>query len=273
MKVLVIPDIHLKPYMIEDARNILDTTPDIDGIVFLGDVVDDFGEQRNIKLYEETLNALISFCKGYKESHSVYFCIGNHDISYMWHKWQSGTSDSIQVEKLIREKLRVLKHLLGENMNFVNKVDNILFSHAGISIPFIYFNNLDDKIVEWYSNVLSNPDKTYKIPNIDINYIVDRINKCRSKELWDDISPIWIRVEDDRYTKFLLPNTYQIVGHTPQRHVFKLNNDKNNSTMVICDTHSTHRNKSKYGDCSYVVADTIDKTYQIIEQPCKTLTN
>ena len=57
MKVLVIPDVHLKPWMYDQARKLLvDPDVQIDRVVCLGDIPDDFGKQKNIGLYEETFD-------------------------------------------------------------------------------------------------------------------------------------------------------------------------------------------------------------------------
>ena len=46
-KVFVIPDIHLKPWMLEEAEKAVEKVT-YDQIVFLGDVVDDWYQERNL---------------------------------------------------------------------------------------------------------------------------------------------------------------------------------------------------------------------------------
>ncbi len=58
MKVLVIPDVHLKPEIFDQAEEIMETT-DCEGIVCLGDIVDDWGCMSDFEKYEETMDRLI----------------------------------------------------------------------------------------------------------------------------------------------------------------------------------------------------------------------
>lgn len=56
MKVLVIPDVHLKPEMFKRANELLKQNT-ADRSVCLMDIADDWGKQRNISLYEEIYDA------------------------------------------------------------------------------------------------------------------------------------------------------------------------------------------------------------------------
>lgn len=50
MKVFVIPDIHLKPWIFDRAEDIL-SQGEYDRVVCLGDLVDDWNQEMNIGLY------------------------------------------------------------------------------------------------------------------------------------------------------------------------------------------------------------------------------
>ena len=69
-RTFVIPDIHLKPKMLELADNLIDKSS-YDNIVFLGDVVDDWYQQNNLELYRDTFREITVFIKKYD---NVYFC-------------------------------------------------------------------------------------------------------------------------------------------------------------------------------------------------------
>ena len=88
MKVLIIPDVHLKPFMFKQAAELMER-----GIakraVCLMDIPDDWDKQFDISLYEETYDAAISFAKKYPDT---AWCYGNHDLSYVWHKLETGYS-------------------------------------------------------------------------------------------------------------------------------------------------------------------------------------
>ena len=80
MKVLVIPDVHLKPYMFRKA-DILMERGIAENAVCLMDIADDWNQQYNVALYEETYDGAICFAKKYPNS---LWCYGNHDLSYIW---------------------------------------------------------------------------------------------------------------------------------------------------------------------------------------------
>ena len=77
MKVLIIPDVHLKPFMFKQAAELMER-----GIakraVCLMDIPDDWNKQFDISLYEQTYDAAISFAKKYPDT---AWCYGNHDLS------------------------------------------------------------------------------------------------------------------------------------------------------------------------------------------------
>ncbi len=59
-KVFVIPDIHLKPWILDKAEEYLLENA-YERTVCLGDIVDDWGQEENLGLYERTFDALIAF--------------------------------------------------------------------------------------------------------------------------------------------------------------------------------------------------------------------
>ena len=60
MKVLVIPDVHLKPWMFEQAA-VLMRAKQADRAVCLMDIPDDWGKEYDIALYGQTFDAAIDF--------------------------------------------------------------------------------------------------------------------------------------------------------------------------------------------------------------------
>lgn len=88
MRVLVIPDVHLKPWMFEQAA-VLMREKKADRAVCLMDIPDDWGKEYDIALYEQTYDAAIDFAKEFPET---AWCYGNHDLSYLWHRLESGYS-------------------------------------------------------------------------------------------------------------------------------------------------------------------------------------
>lgn len=80
MKVLIIPDVHLKPHMFRNA-DILMERGVAEKAVCLMDIADDWEQQYNVALYEETYDEAIRFAKKYPDT---LWCYGNHDLSYLW---------------------------------------------------------------------------------------------------------------------------------------------------------------------------------------------
>ena len=129
MKVLVIPDVHLKPWMFRDAAKLLKAGT-ADHAVSLMDIADDFDKEMNINLYEETYDAAISLAKEFPDT---LWCYGNHDLSYDWGYLETGYSpyaESTVIRKL-SELQRVLKNEL--QLAYVHRIDKVLFSHGGVN--------------------------------------------------------------------------------------------------------------------------------------------
>lgn len=85
MKVLVIPDCHLKPWMFAQANTIMKKGI-ADKAVCLMDLADDFGVHDDAQ-YLETYETAIAFAK---EHPDTLWCYGNHDLSYIWGKQETG---------------------------------------------------------------------------------------------------------------------------------------------------------------------------------------
>ena len=93
MKVLVIPDVHLKPWMFNRAFEIMKSGA-AEKAVCLMDIPDDRGQEYNLGLYEETFDAAIRFQKAFSDT---LWCYGNHDLSYEWLQYESGFSSIARI--------------------------------------------------------------------------------------------------------------------------------------------------------------------------------
>ena len=80
MKVLIIPDVHLKPQIFDRASSLM-REKTADRAVCLMDIADDWNQQFNIDLYIKTFDAAIAFAGDFP---STLWCYGNHDICYLW---------------------------------------------------------------------------------------------------------------------------------------------------------------------------------------------
>ena len=98
MRILIIPDVHLKPWMFDEAKRIMKEGK-ADNVVCLMDIADDWKQQYNLDLYEQTYDRAIAFAKEFKTS---LWCYGNHDICYVWNQRESGYSPI--AARLVNEK-------------------------------------------------------------------------------------------------------------------------------------------------------------------------
>ena len=231
-KIFVIPDIHLKPWMFDKAKNLI-LEDKYDAVVLLGDLVDDWGQERNIKLYNDTFDAAIDFVKSHPDT---FWCYGNHDVSYIWQAMETGYSHFAEVTVI--ERLNELKKALPpENTAFIHRFDNTLFSHAGLVESFVLHRFANDT---------------------DIDYIISKINRMGEKDLWRDNSPIWARPQIEIMR--LYPMGYlQVVGHTPVKEVIYEEN------LLTLDNFSTHQDGRPIGNEKFVWVDTTEKKWEYVE--------
>ncbi len=223
-KILVIPDIHLKPDIVREAKNIFDTGK-YDYAVFLGDIADDWGCERQLDFYHETFAAVYDFLSSYKNR--TLFCYGNHDISYVWRKEETGYS--VLAEDVVTRWIQKMREgLPNGTLAFIHRIDNILFSHAGIT---------DDFVVRICHLNIKNPAG-----------VIDKTNSFAEKELWRDNSPIWAR-PGDGYRIYSPPGLFQVAGHTPVKTPFIYDN------CLYLDTFSTYSNGDPIGDRRFVYID------------------
>ena len=146
MKVLVIPDVHLKPWMFERADKIMEQGV-AERAVCLMDIPDDWNQEYNLELYMETFDAAIAFAKKYPETLWVY---GNHDLSYIWNEPESGYSPAAAYT--VAMKLDELACALpeGNEIRYIQKIDNVLFCHGGLRDYFVKKTVPEEKYINMY---------------------------------------------------------------------------------------------------------------------------
>lgn len=236
MKVLVIPDVHLKPVMFRQAAALMRQGV-ADRAVCLMDIPDDWDKQFDIALYEETYDEAIRFAKEFPET---AWCYGNHDLSYLWHQLESGYSS--MASYTAQRKLLDLRAAVPEDnpIQYVQKIDNVLFSHGGVL----------DYFVEGYV-----PKSKYD----DVDAVVEEINKLGRVEMWNDASPIWLRPQHEKMRLYKPCKLLQVVGHTPMKEITKEGN------LISCDVFSTYRDGRPIGTEEFLLLDTKTWDYQGIK--------
>lgn len=227
MKVLVIPDVHLKPYMFQQASELLGQGK-AERAVCLMDLPDDWECEYNIGLYVETFDAAIAFAEQYPDTLWSY---GNHDLCYMWNERESGYSS--MAAWTVQEKILELKRMLleGNEIRYIQKIDNVLFCHGGLMDYFV----------------------RHMVPSAkyhDVDEVVRIINELHHDSMWNDASPIWHRPQYSPARMYKPRKLLQVVGHTPVDRIYREGN------VVSCDVFSTYRDGSPIGTRKFPVIDT-----------------
>ena len=227
-RVLVIPDVHLKPWIFDEAEKVDKNS--YEDIVVLGDLVDDWGKGNDLDAYEETLKRAAEFGKEHGES---LWCYGNHDVSYLWDAMESGYS--VQARITVIEGITKLERILEDRYKFVHRIDNVLFSHAGVTETFVLHSC------------------GYHVKEIED--ILAKINRMGKQELWRDSSPIWARPQADFYRMFRDDLFYQVVGHTPVEEPLDA------CGVLTLDLFSTYSNGEPYGNQKLYIVDTMTREF------------
>jgi hypothetical protein len=228
-RVLVIPDVHLKPWIFDEAEKVDKSS--YEDIVVLGDLVDDWGKGNDIDSYEETLKRAAEFGKEHGES---LWCYGNHDVSYLWDAMESGYS--VQARITVIEGITKLERILEDRYKFVHRIDNVLFSHAGVTEAFVLHSC------------------GYHVKEIED--ILAKINRMGKQELWRDSSPIWARPQADFYRMFRDDLLYQVVGHTPVEEPLDA------CGVLTLDLFSTYSNGDPFGNQKLYIVDTLTRKFE-----------
>ena len=192
------------------------------------DIPDDWGQEYNLGLYEETFDAAIRFQKAYPDT---LWCYGNHDLSYEWLQYESGFS-SVAIP-VVNAKLGALRRGLSDKsqMTFIHRIDDVLFLHGGLTHAF----------VKYYAN-----DVDYD----DTDAVIEKINLLGRNEMWDDASPLWFRPQFYNEKMYKESDLLQVVGHTPVMQIDRLGN------VLSCDLFSTYRTGDPIGTEEFLLIDT-----------------
>ncbi|MBO6241912.1 MAG: metallophosphoesterase [Butyrivibrio sp.] len=228
-RVLVIPDVHLKPWIFDKAEKVDKSS--FDTIVILGDLVDDWGKGNDLDAYKETLDRAVEFGGDHENS---LWCYGNHDVSYLWDAMESGFS--IQARETVIEGITKLEQVVEDRYKFVHRIDDTLFSHAGLTESFVLHAC------------------GYHIK--DVESILANVNRMGKNQLWRNSSPIWARPQSDFYRMFRDDIFYQVVGHTPVEEPLDFGG------VLSLDLFSTYSDGSAYGNQKLYIVDTVKRTFE-----------
>lgn len=237
MRILVIPDIHLKAKIFDAADKILKSGL-ADGAIQMGDMVDDWGEEYNLSLYTRTLERAIRF---QKEHPNTLWVMGNHDYGY----WQPnmGVKESGHSRFVEGEVLTFLKELgrKGGVQKIMQVVDGVIFTHGGLKL-------------DWVAE--RTPAESHWEDELD--FVYNLVNDATPEDLWTEHSPIWVRPQYDGYEMY--PAKLQVVGHTPVKEPYEENG------VLSTDVFSTYSNGAPFGSQEFVVVDTEKGTWEKVKE-------
>ena len=236
MRILVIPDIHLKTWIFDRAEDILKADK-ADRAVCLMDIPDDWDMEFQIEMYRKTFDIAIEFAKNYPDT---LWCYGNHDVSYPWGRLETGYSP--YAEHTVMSKLEELENSLQNpsQIAIIHRVDNVLFSHGGLTVDFLRRLNAD-------------------LPDADIDEVVAAVNETSQNNLWNDGSPLWLRSQNKTVNAFRNDTYTQVVGHTPVERIFEKDG------IISTDVFSTYRDGTQIGESAMIVIDSVTGKYDKIE--------
>lgn len=144
-----------------------------------------------IEKYRETFDRAIEFAKTYPDT---LWCYGNHDVSYPWGRLETGYSP--YAERTVMSKLEELENSLQDSLQIaiMHWIDNVLFSHGGLSVNFLRW--LNEELLE-----------------ADIYEVVAAVNDASKNYLWNDESPLWLRSQNRTVNAFRNDTSYADIVH------------------------------------------------------------
>lgn len=188
-----------------------------------------------IDKYSDEIVALIPETK-------IMLDFNQQNYAHQYDLWEHSLQTVTGLQKDIEDDmvyLAALVHDIGKPDCQIHKIDNVVFSHAGITESFVmrYFGN----------------------GKADLDSMIGKINRMGETELWQDDSPIWARPQ---YGEMRLypQDVFQVVGHTPVRTALEEGN------LLTLDNFSTYRDGRPIGDERFVWIDTVKKTWKYVEK-------
>lgn len=248
-KVLVIPDVHLKPWIFDRAEKILESGQ-ADFAVQLGDLVDDWDCQTAVALYKSTILRAIKFNR---EFPNTLWCMGNHDYGYYYPRYgRRETGHSKDMEDEMSSYLKRMRRARIQQ-KLVHAVDNVLFSHAGLTGDWVGEKLLDASPMSGIA--MTQREFWSKFWETVVNNITD------SNALWESNSPLWARLLDNPSVDALYGTVLlQVVGHTP---VKKITGTRG---FLFTDVFSTYSNGSPLGERRFAIVNTVTREWWYAEE-------
>lgn len=238
---LVIPDVHLKPFIFDRAEKIIESGQ-ADFAVQIGDLVDDWGQTTNVGKYNQTMKRAYDFHRAHPDT---LWVLGNHDADYYGPYESMSSGHSVVAEVDVSEWMAELADI-GAAPRVIHIVDNVIFTHAGLTESWMAY--------------LSSLYMGYDYPGDD-ETLIRLINLAAPSDFFMNDSPLWarpqMRPDEEPYHH---RGCLQVVGHTP---VEGVNLEGN---LLSTDVFSTYRDGTPFGDQTFAIVDTVTKEWGIAEE-------
>ena len=124
-------------------------------------------------------------------------------------------------------------------INIMHRIDNVLFSHGGLTADFLRWLNKD-------------------LLDADIEEVIAAVNDAPHNYLWNDESPLWFRPQYETREIFRADIYKQVVGHTPVERIFEKDG------IISTDVFSTYRDGRQIGESAMMVIDSETGKYEKI---------
>ena len=255
LKILVIPDTHLKPQIFDKADKIL-AAGKADYAICLGDYVDDWDCVGKPGVYQEHLERMVKFMYDHPETE---WLVGNHDFAYMHlDPGINCSGHSYECEGIVRQYFAKMQHKV--KFKLVVRRGKVIFSHAGLTQKFVEHQ---------YARTLENfadPKKKFGFHltgNVE-DYIINDLNLVVHSEhnymdLWGNDSPLWAR--ETKLPMFKGDEYLQVIGHTPTKKI----EEKNGCVWTDAFSTYSYYPYPPYGEEKFVIVNCSNGTWETVD--------
>ena len=248
-KILVVPDIHAKPYIVDRVFEVIDNNP-FSKVIFLGDYEDDWDASPE-KNYN-TIKKLIELKQ--KMPDKIILLSGNHTQSYIFPQSFRCSGFNEETRSLVKD---LYKTKIGDKyiFQFAFAKGNYLFTHAGVTRSFwgelrslirshhpelrellkssanTRASDVSDLFNQIFITGMENPD--YPPYQMFAQVGSARGGRQIPSPIWADKTEL---LDDPMY------HIRQVVGHTPTKTIefYPFRGDrKQRPNLIFCDTLST----------------------------------
>ena len=256
LKILVIPDVHLKPYMFDRAEKIL-KSGQAHYAVCLGDYVDEWDCGNKLDMYYETFERMKKFKAEFPDT---VFLIGNHDFAYLYPEFGC-SGHSKMAEPIVQGQLNSLRWLCGDHKVML-RLGKVIFSHAGLTESFVNENYA--KAREQFAN----PKLKFGFHHSGefIDYVINDINICLNSEhghkvLWNENSPLWARPQHTAEPLFN-EDYIQVIGHTPTKEIEQVDNYISTDAFSLYNFYPY----PPFGEEKFIIVNCADGTWELAHE-------